>query len=252
MKKYVVQNIGGISYSKKTGIVFMVDGKTHRLLLKKEDRSPGSASGFSAHCQFYLDGKKNHIPASFLPGENETEKWELLYDIVDSVLLSLDPLRITDTWLAAHKAQYAKDILLLDPNNIAFRKRTNTDKTNKMAADMKKNGWTDRPILIYTDTRNIYIALTGTHRVMAASRTGLKEIPAVIIRCAEDNFTKLFEARDDKERARIACELYVRGEIPRTARDLLIEEEWENNKYNIQNMLSFMKEKEARRANEKL
>ena len=115
---------------------------------------------------------------------------------------------------------------------------------------MKKNGWTGRPILVYTDTRNIYIALTGTHRIRAAWRSGLKEIPAVIIRCTEDNFTKLFEARDDKERARIACELYLKGEIPRTARDLLIEEEWENNKYNIQNMRSFMKEKEAIRANE--
>lgn len=251
MKKYVVKNIGEISYSKETGIVFMVDGKTHRLLLKQEDCSAGSASESSAHCQFYLDGKKNRIPDSFLPGENETEKRELLYDIVDSILLSLNPLRITDTWLAVHKAQYAKDVVLLDSNNIAFRKRTNTDKTDKMAAAMKKNGWTGRPILAYTDTRNIYIALTGTHRVMAASKAGLKEIPAVIIRCAEDNFTKLFEARDDKERTRIACELYVRGKIQRTARDLLIEEEWENNKYNIQNMLSFMKEKEARRTNKR-
>lgn len=250
MKKYIVQNIEKISNSMRTGIIFMVDGKTHRLLLQKEDHSSGSASGSSAHCDFYLDGKKNRIPDSFLPGENETEKWELLYDIVDSVLLSLDPLRITDTWLAAHKAQYAKDMFLLDPNDIAFRKRTSIDKTDKMAADMKKNGWTNRPILVYTDTRNIYIALTGTHRVRAAWRAGLKEIPAVIIRCAEDNFTKLFEARDDKERARIASELYLRGEIPRTARDLLIEEEWENNKYNIQNMRSFMKEKEAIRANE--
>lgn len=229
----------------------MVDGKTHRLLLKKEDRSSGNASESSAHCQFYLDGKKNRIPDSFLPGENETEKWELLYDIVDSVLLSLNPLRITDTWLATYKAQYAKDIFLLDPNDIAFRKRTSTDKTDKMAAGMKKNGWTERPILVYTDTRNIYIALTGARRVRAAWRAGLKEIPAVIIRCAEDNFKKLFEAHDDKERARIACKLYVRREIPRTARDLLIEEEWENNKYNIQNMLNFMKEKEAIRANER-
>lgn len=251
MKKYVVQSIEKISNSMRTGIIFMVDGKTHRLLLQKEDRSSGSTSVSSAHCDFYLDGKKNRIPDSFLPGENETEKWELLYDIVDSVLLSLDPLRITDTWLAAHKAQYTKDTFLLDPNAIAFRERTSTDKTDKIAASMKKNGWTERPILVYTDTRNIYIALTGARRVRAASRAGLKEIPAVIIRCAEDNFTKLFEARDDKERAHIACELYLRGEIPRTARDLLIEEEWENNKYNIQNMLNFMKEKKAIRANER-
>lgn len=44
----------------------MVDGKTHRLLLKKEDRSSDNASESSAHCQFYLDGKKNRIPDSFL------------------------------------------------------------------------------------------------------------------------------------------------------------------------------------------
>lgn len=57
----------------------MDDGKTHRLLLQKEDRSSGSASGSSAHCQFYLDGKENCIQDSFLPDENEPEKWELLY-----------------------------------------------------------------------------------------------------------------------------------------------------------------------------
>jgi len=52
-------------------------------------------------------------------------------------------------------------------------------KLNKLTADMKKNGWTGRPLLAYEDGNGIH-AITGSHRLTAAKNTNTP-VPYILV-----------------------------------------------------------------------
>jgi hypothetical protein len=53
-------------------------------------------------------------------------------------------------------------------------------KLNNLVESMKSNGWQGRPILAYDIGRGPE-ALTGSHRIVAARKSGLEEIPVVMV-----------------------------------------------------------------------
>lgn len=57
----------------------------------------------------------------------------------------------------------------IDPTELKPRHEvTDPDKANRLAADMRKNGWQGRPVLVWGDK-----ALTGVHRIEAAWQAGI-------------------------------------------------------------------------------
>lgn len=55
-----------------------------------------------------------------------------------------------------------------------------TEKLDSLVASMKKNGWQGRPILAY-DIGDGLEALTGSHRIAAAKKAGIEDIPVLKI-----------------------------------------------------------------------
>jgi ParB-like chromosome segregation protein Spo0J len=53
-------------------------------------------------------------------------------------------------------------------------------KVAELGADMRENGWNDRPILVVKTTLG-YQAWTGSHRIEAAREAGLRSIPCYVI-----------------------------------------------------------------------
>jgi len=57
---------------------------------------------------------------------------------------------------------------------------TDQTKYEAIAEDMAANGWTGRPLLVI-DCGDDYSALTGSHRLEAARKAGIEEIPIAIV-----------------------------------------------------------------------
>lgn len=63
---------------------------------------------------------------------------------------------------------------------VQFHEVRDLKKYQKLKADMEKNGWNGRPLLV-VEYEGKYIALTGSHRLSAAKSAGLKEIPVACL-----------------------------------------------------------------------
>jgi hypothetical protein len=61
-----------------------------------------------------------------------------------------------------------------------FNAVEDVEKLNSLAASMQKNGWQGRPILAY-DIGDGLEALTGSHRIAAAKKAGIEDIPVLKI-----------------------------------------------------------------------
>jgi hypothetical protein len=59
-----------------------------------------------------------------------------------------------------------------------FNAVEDVEKLNSLAASMQKNGWQGRPILAY-DIGDGLKALTGSHRIAAAKKAGIEDIPVL-------------------------------------------------------------------------
>lgn len=70
-----------------------------------------------------------------------------------------------------------------------FHEPTNKDHLNELIESMEENGWNGRPLLV-VDCGGEYSALTGSHRIAAARKAELDEVPCAIVDCGtmfEDN-----------------------------------------------------------------
>lgn len=61
----------------------------------------------------------------------------------------------------------------------------------ELVASMTADGWTGRPLIVYSDDTMHYQALTGSHRWAAAVSAGLAEIPCVVL--SDDHMEALGE-----------------------------------------------------------
>lgn len=73
------------------------------------------------------------------------------------------------------------------------------DKTDAISAEMEINGWKGRPVII-AEAGDYHIAITGTHRLAAAARTGI-EVSAVFLPddLTEEEWELIHDATDDDD-----------------------------------------------------
>lgn len=63
---------------------------------------------------------------------------------------------------------------------VPFHEVRNQEKFEKLTADMEEHGWNGRPLLVI-DCKGEYRALTGSHRLSAARKAGLEEVPVACV-----------------------------------------------------------------------
>lgn len=88
-----------------------------------------------------------------------------------------------------------QDAALLEKSDLTEVRKINpfnavedVEKLNSLAASMQKNGWQGRPILAY-DIGNGLEALTGSHRIAAAKKAGIEDIPVLKVSDEIANYT---------------------------------------------------------------
>lgn len=97
-------------------------------------------------------------------------------------------------------------------------------KVSRLSNSMEANGYKGRPLLLFDNGNEGYIALTGSHRLEAAKRAGV-DAPAVIIRPQKGfDYTDLLEATDDDAKLRELKDLYEDGGVDKSAVDLMKKE----------------------------
>jgi ParB-like chromosome segregation protein Spo0J len=106
----------------------------------------------------------------------------------------------------------------------------NKAKFEELTETMKKSGWQGRPLLV-VENNGRFEALTGSHRLFAARKAGLEEIPTVTITPPDtkDAETKelwndVINAKDDEEREKTIEKLYDAGEVDKKVYDLISSE----------------------------
>ncbi len=103
---------------------------------------------------------------------------------------------------------------------------TDEAKIKYLVEEFEKNGYRGRPVVALGSESGSSIALTGSHRILAAREAGI-EIPVVYIEYDENNplIQDLTDAQGDDERAQVAAELYEEGTISKPVYDLIVREE---------------------------
>lgn len=103
---------------------------------------------------------------------------------------------------------------------------TDEEKIKYLVEEFEKNGYRGRPVVALRSESEQSIALTGSHRILAAREAGI-EIPVVYIAYDENNplIQDLADAQGDDERAQVATELYEEGTISKPVYDLIVREE---------------------------
>ena len=103
---------------------------------------------------------------------------------------------------------------------------TDEAKIKYLVEEFEKNGYRGRPVVALGSESEQSIALTGSHRILAAREAGI-EIPVVYIAYDENNplIQDLTDAQGDDERAQVAAELYEEGTISKPVYDLIVREE---------------------------
>jgi len=72
----------------------------------------------------------------------------------------------------------------VDPRNIVPLhevKRERMDHLRELMRRMRLEGWAGRPLVVEETAPNRYQAWTGTHRLAAARRVGMRRVPVVLI-----------------------------------------------------------------------
>ena len=72
----------------------------------------------------------------------------------------------------------------VDPNNIVpvhDVKKERSHHLRELMRRMRRDGWSGRPLVVEETAPNRYQAWTGTHRLAAALRVGMKRVPVVLI-----------------------------------------------------------------------
>ena len=142
------------------------------------------------------------------------------------------------------------DIREVNPMEITPPNRvTSSSKYHYLINEFENNGYNGRNVVLVENGNDGYMALTGSHRILAAREAGV-DVPSVVIPMSEE-IQALLDATGDEERARIADELYEDGIIPKEARDLLVREDelnYENSGKPLDKQVRFsMKDNEARK-----
>lgn len=121
----------------------------------------------------------------------------------------------------------------LDPNSVQpVNDITDRGLYGYLVDQFSKNGYSGRPIVVLDNQNEGYIALTGSHRILAAREAGI-EVPAVVVENREA-YEALYDALRDDDRAQVAEELYEDGLLREIERDLIVrEEELNNENYNV-------------------
>lgn len=103
---------------------------------------------------------------------------------------------------------------------------TDSDKYAYLVNEFLENGYNGRPVVAIGSEKEQSIALTGSHRILAARKAYI-DIPVVFIEYDAENalIVELAEARNDEERAYIANELYKEGTISKYVLDLITRED---------------------------
>ncbi len=121
---------------------------------------------------------------------------------------------------------------VVSPWNITLvNEITDPGKYQYLVEEFKRNGYSGRPVVAIGD-ENDSVALTGSHRILAARDAGI-DIPVVLI---PDNYDSnlldnLKDAAGDEERVAAAKEMLDAGEIPRAVYELIEREDrlnWDN------------------------
>lgn len=97
----------------------------------------------------------------------------------------------------------------INPTDIRLRHGIDADRLAEIVAEMETNGWTGRPVVVYVKDDYLY-NVTGCHRISAAIECEIDEIPAVVIRPADDDELDAVEfaaANDDIDAADILREI---------------------------------------------
>lgn len=77
-----------------------------------------------------------------------------------------------------------------------------TDKRNMLVRAMQEAGWQGRPLLVIANEDG-YVAFTGSHRIAAAQRAGLRTVPAFVVdgsRWSVERWEEVEALRDDDDR----------------------------------------------------
>ena len=164
--------------------------------------------GRSTDAYIALDANQVKNPDNLAPTENP--------DIRYSVSEEAEP---------ASEQEY--DSVDVDPYDVdSVNDITDKAKIKYLVEEFKKNGYRGRPVVALGSESEQSIALTGSHRILAAREAGI-EIPVVYIEYDENNplIQNLADAQGDDERAQVAAELYEEGTINKPVYDLIVREE---------------------------
>lgn len=124
-------------------------------------------------------------------------------------------------------AEQEYDSVDVDPYDVdPVNDITDEAKIKYLVEEFEKNGYRGRPVVALGSESEQSIALTGSHRILAAREAGI-EIPVVYIEYDENNplIQDLTDAQGDDERAQFAAELYEEGTISKPVYDLIVREE---------------------------
>ena len=100
-------------------------------------------------------------------------------------------------------AEHTEDIPL--SNITPVHEVRDAEKYTCLVRSMAANGWQGRPLLVVADGNGAYVAMTGSHRYVAAIDAGIGTVPCVVIPAGERVFVNW---RGDVVEA---CEEYVDG-----------------------------------------
>lgn len=122
----------------------------------------------------------------------------------------------------------------LNPNRIIpVNNITDKEKYEYLVSEFDKNGYSGRPVVVVTedgfadDSSSMYSAVTGSHRILAATEAEI-DVPVYEIHMKDENAERIMElvdANEDSERARIAKELFEDGIISEEAYSLIERED---------------------------
>ena len=122
----------------------------------------------------------------------------------------------------------------LNPNRIIpVNNITDKEKYEYLVSEFDKNGYSGRPVVVVTedgfadDSSSMYSAVTGSHRILAATEAEI-DVPVYEIHMNDENAERIMElvdANEDSERARIAKELFEDGIISEEAYSLIERED---------------------------
>nr|DAH17108.1 MAG TPA: hypothetical protein [Caudoviricetes sp.] len=205
-----------LDFIKSSDVLFLDKKRATAILRRMGTGSPMNLlrSGYIGSIA-YEDGfvKADGVPFSSIANERE-ENYSVSTPERDSAGRELS-------------AEQEYDSVDVDPYDVdPVNDITDKAKIKYLVEEFEKNGYRGRPVVALGSESEQSIALTGSHRILAAREAGI-EIPVVYIEYDENNplIQDLTDAQGDDERAQVAAELYEEGTISKPVYDLIVREE---------------------------